>query len=127
MCEATKLNFLKCALSSCTLLMKSDLCNNHSSRGFSSSFTYKTKTTLHWLTLQTLLNMLKRPNLHWSLFSPCVAWKHVSVCTSRTWSAWTWSASTAACCWCFGVCRAVISMLIYLCTYSRNRFDYMRY
>lgn len=64
--QATKLNFFKCALSSYTLLMKSYLCNNYSSRWFSSSFTYKTKTTLHWPTLQNLLNMLKLPNLYWS-------------------------------------------------------------
>lgn len=61
--QATKLSFLKCALSSCTLLMKRYLCNNHSSWGFSSSFTFKTKTTLYWPTLKTLLNMLKHVSL----------------------------------------------------------------
>lgn len=80
--QATKWSFLKCALSSCTLLMKSYL-SNHSSRGFSFSFTSKTKNYFI-LTQKTLLNMLKHvslPPLVSLLSLCCLASMYLSACS----------------------------------------------
>lgn len=116
-CALQKLAFWSVStLSSCILLMKSYLCNNHFPGGFSSAFTSKTKTTQsNWPTALkfTLLNMLNTsPHVSFLLLLPC---EHVSVCMciisipdkqklSRSLLMRQWQQNCHFCaCLCFGV------------------------